>query len=591
MGRESIHPSLAAIRWAAALFVLCAMLLLVPSPARASDHFAAGSICHASVDKSVDYATAAADKSLWTCEGETFEWRAERHIIRHDLTGRPADAVEPHFAEFDRYEFDRLAVIVEGENGRTVSRSFTFDDLKLGASSLKAMVELPDPGSRATAVTFIHENGWFPEAFVQATLTDHPKVPAIAGVIHIIAAVLVGLLLAPVIFDLGFWRALREPFPLYHAVFCIMAAIQTAAVSGLIPLVTAIGYDAEMMITYLSLDVMVAATLLFAYHFIEAGRLQRRYRRVLLVLAAVALVNGFATTFGIDLFGYWVDHVYFGLLTGIFCVYFYLLWRGHQQGSRMVPYLFVGIAPLVLVVLLQTIGVYFSASLYMFDETWPQNFALFIEVIATALAVADRFFNMRRERDKAISAARDLEMLSELDGLTGLLNRRALETRFGQLVRHGFHTMAVVDLDHFKSINDIHGHPVGDRVLRSAAWALSPGDDTDLAAFRIGGEEFLLLLRGEDASEKAEARRKAVTARIMAEVDELHYPVTASMGIVDFGQTAEDRGVDFSTLYAAVDRLLYDAKCAGRNRTHSGNLEELLTEDADRRTGDRRAAA
>ncbi|MBX7539489.1 sensor domain-containing diguanylate cyclase [Qipengyuania sphaerica] len=562
------------------------MFSLVPAPLSAEAPLSSGSVCHASVKADIELAEALENPKLWTCEGAEFDWHAERHFVRHDLTNAPETAASPRVAEFDRHEFEKLTLIVDGENGARAVRSYSFESLKLGSSSLKALVDLPDPGSRVTAVTFVHEGGWFPEAFVTARLSEEAKVPAIAGWVHILAAVLCGLLLAPIIFDLGFYRALREPFPLYHALFCVMAVIQTAAVSGLLPMVLPLSYDYELYVTYLSLDVMISATFLFAYHFIEDGRLPRRYRRWLLFLPVIQIANGFATTFAIDLFGPWVDHFYFGVLLCVFAAYFYVLYQARGQGSRMAPYLTWGIAPLALVVLMQAVTVYGEAVFATIDETWPQNFALLFEVVATALAVADRFITIRRERDHALSAARDLEVLSEHDELTGLRNRRALDTRFARFVEEGFHAMAVVDLDHFKSINDIHGHPVGDRVIRSAAVALSPGDDPNIAAFRIGGEEFLLLLRGEGAVEKAEERRLAVRQRISADVTELARPVTASMGYLDFSALAENAGDGFAKLYAQVDRLLYDAKCAGRNCTRS-----MVTGEPDRRIAHSRAAA
>lgn len=559
------------------------MLSLVPLDLAAQEKFTPGSVCHISTDKNVSFDQAVADPSAWTCEGAEFEWKAERHIILHTLDG----SLDPRAAEFDRFDFERLEVVVEGEDGRRLSREYGFRDIKMGPSSLKAMVELPNPGTPIAKVIFIHEGGWFPETFVAARIAEKPQVPVMAGHIHLLAAMLCGLLLAPIIFDMVFFRVLRKPFPLYHALFCLMASIQTAAVSGLLPMVVPIDYETELNVTYLSLDMMVAATFLFAYHFIEDGRLPRRYRRWLLVLPLLTLANGIATTFATGMFGDWVDHFYFTVLVSLFGGYNFLLWKAWQQHSRMAPYLAFGIAPLALVVLLQAAMVFTKPGKYVFDETWAQNLALLFEVIATALAVADRFIWIRRERDKAINIARDLEVLSEHDELTGLRNRRALDARHGELVREGFHAMAVVDIDSFKSINDIYGHPVGDLVLRSAAWALSPGDDSDLVAFRIGGEEFLLLLRGEDALEKAEERREAITRRVIAGVDEIHQPVTASMGVVDFSAVADDAGLSFSALYTQVDRLLYEAKLAGRNRTRFEKIEAL----PDRRAGDRRAAA
>jgi diguanylate cyclase (GGDEF)-like protein len=146
--------------------------------------------------------------------------------------------------------------------------------------------------------------------------------------------------------------------------------------------------------------------------------------------------------------------------------------------------------------------------------------------------------------------------------LTGLLNRRAIEGQFEQLRAEGFATLAVIDLDHFKAINDVNGHAVGDAVLKAVANALQAGPN--VLAYRLGGEEFILLLRGDDADIQAERRRQAIPAIVANTVSGLERPVTASMGVTDlFG----DEG--FSKLYERADKLLYEAKSAGRNGTRS----------------------
>lgn len=555
-----------------------AMQVLVSPPASAREPFPAGSICHTSDKSSVSVEVRAIDATGWTCEGAEFDWEQERHFIRFDFETGPWSQKSPHFMEFDRHPFEKLTITALGSDGGHATRIYTFGDAQLGTSSLKSIVELPRLDEPTEAIVMVLDKGNWPEALVQGELVAEPSVRATAGVIHLFAALLCGLLLAPMIFDFVFFRALRESFPLFHAGFCIMASLQTAAVSGLLPLVAGLSFEVELIITYLSLDLMVIATFLFALTFVEPRCLKRGHRRMLLGLTALTLVNGLSTTLFPEVFGLWLDHVYFGVFLVLLTAYFAVLGQAQRLGSKMAPYLILGFAPLASIVVIQSLSVYLPALRLDFDETWPQNFALLFEVVATALAVAERFMTLRRERDKALIAARDLEVLSELDDLTGLLNRRALEARYADLVRQGFHAMAVVDLDQFKRINDMLGHPVGDRVIRSAAWALSPGDEEDLIAFRIGGEEFLLLLRGRDAAQKAEGRRKAVTARIMAEVDEVQFPVTASMGYLDFKAIAAEPGANFESLYAQGDRLLYTAKCAGRNRTHSetlGQVEDL----------------
>ena len=183
-----------------------------------------------------------------------------------------------------------------------------------------------------------------------------------------------------------------------------------------------------------------------------------------------------------------------------------------------------------------------------------------------------------------MTEARTLEELSERDALTGLLNRRAIEDRFAALRADGFTTLAVVDLDRFKDINDRYGHAAGDTVLRSVAGALR-SDDVDSLVFRMGGEEFVLMLRGPRPLERAERKRQAITEAV-ARAGVVPERVSASMGIVEAPHDSlADAG--FEKLYARADRLLYEAKASGRDRT----MAERLKVFRPRRGADRRAAA
>ncbi|WP_313293252.1 GGDEF domain-containing protein, partial [Rhizobium rhizoryzae] len=189
-------------------------------------------------------------------------------------------------------------------------------------------------------------------------------------------------------------------------------------------------------------------------------------------------------------------------------------------------------------------------------------FGCMFEVLLTTLGVAERFVTIRRERDRVRNEADLLERLSETDPLTGLLNRRAIERQFEQLREVGFTALAVIDLDHFKAINDGYGHSTGDEVLKAVAVALKAG--SNVRAYRLGGEEFILLLRGRDVDAQAEFRRQAIPATVANAVPDLAGPVTASMGITAIS------GVDaFTTVYERADKHLYEAKIAGRNRTRS----------------------
>jgi diguanylate cyclase (GGDEF)-like protein len=154
-----------------------------------------------------------------------------------------------------------------------------------------------------------------------------------------------------------------------------------------------------------------------------------------------------------------------------------------------------------------------------------------------------------------------------IDQLTGMLNRKALSTRSEELAQQALISgdpvgMIVCDVDHFKEINDTHGHPVGDAVLKDVAYLLRKQLRAFDLAYRLGGEEFLILLPGselERAVELAERLRRSVSQ------GPLVGGVTVTMS---FGVSASGRGesFDYQDVFAEADAALYRAKRGGRNQ-------------------------
>jgi diguanylate cyclase (GGDEF)-like protein len=164
---------------------------------------------------------------------------------------------------------------------------------------------------------------------------------------------------------------------------------------------------------------------------------------------------------------------------------------------------------------------------------------------------------------------RIVERQALVDGLTGLANRRQCEeTLAAELARverfGGSLAVVVADLDWFKDVNDLHGHPGGDNVLREFALLLQETvRDVDLAG-RWGGEEFILALPGTDlagGAQLAERVRVALAGRTILAADGTSVPVTASFGVAAIppARTALE-------LVAAADAAMYEAKRAGKNR-------------------------
>jgi diguanylate cyclase (GGDEF)-like protein len=167
----------------------------------------------------------------------------------------------------------------------------------------------------------------------------------------------------------------------------------------------------------------------------------------------------------------------------------------------------------------------------------------------------------------------DLEHRSEavLDQLTGMLNRKALATRADELscqseVSGDPVGLVIGDLDHFKRINDSHGHAVGDWVLKDVAYVLRKNLRAFDLVYRIGGEEFLVLLPGserEQTMEVAEELRRAIASETVG--GGLH--MTMSFGVA---ASEEGRAFDYLAVFSAADAALYEAKRSGRDRVCSG---------------------
>lgn len=162
-----------------------------------------------------------------------------------------------------------------------------------------------------------------------------------------------------------------------------------------------------------------------------------------------------------------------------------------------------------------------------------------------------------------VRLARGHKRDAETDPLTGLLNRRALLDR----ISHGIEgpaSLIVFDLDHFKTVNDVHGHLAGDDVLRSFAEKLKQSSRPQGLAARLGGEEFALLLPGASlltATLLADSVRARLAKRRFTG-NGGSFNSTVSAGI----SCSEDALVDFEALLKEADNALYDAKRNGRNR-------------------------
>jgi diguanylate cyclase (GGDEF)-like protein len=166
----------------------------------------------------------------------------------------------------------------------------------------------------------------------------------------------------------------------------------------------------------------------------------------------------------------------------------------------------------------------------------------------------------------------DVQHRSEavIDQLTGMLNRNSLTARTVELAHQSARTgepigLIVGDLDNFKQVNDTHGHAAGDAVLKDVAYMMRKRLRAFDLAYRIGGEEFLVLLPGADlthAGELAERLRRGIEADTVGG----GLSVTMSFGV---SASEPETAFDYATVCAEADAALYEAKRAGRNRVRA----------------------
>jgi two-component system, cell cycle response regulator len=195
------------------------------------------------------------------------------------------------------------------------------------------------------------------------------------------------------------------------------------------------------------------------------------------------------------------------------------------------------------------------------------------ELLARVQAAA----RVKRLQDELRQRNEELDLVSRTDALTGLRNRRHVEeylTKLVSLARRNVEPIAVliVDIDHFKSVNDGHGHDAGDAVLREVAGRMVDSVRLEDMVGRWGGEEFLVVLpntAAQGAAELAERLRQVVAGEPCRLPGGGAVPVTISLGcaasVID----------DAATLARSADAAMYEAKESGRNRVVVAASDEL----------------
>ncbi|MDM9628733.1 diguanylate cyclase [Rhizobium sp. S152] len=513
--------------------------------------------CWASAGLSEDVVAISRDEKRWSCGEQAPSIDAERVLLRFDIApGQPL----PRYLLSRRSALQAVHLLAIDRDGTVRQNTIPAAALSSSMAGGYFKAALPDVTTKTREVVAAFDLPSHRMTLERAYVAPADAAGGIGDIrFLLVLAGLAGMLVMPLIFNAAFYRALREPFVLWHSALTFSLLMTILVSSGL----SVALFDPKAMtlswMTTVIFGMTVASGAMFTWSFIEPGLMHPLLRRLLPYCAASAILLSTAHAAFPFVARPIQSSAYTAAFAPILAVFILSMIDALRRGSRAARFQAIGYTPMVVVGLVRLVtGV--VPWLTSTDAMLLFYVGCVCEVVFTTLGVAERFVTIKRERDRARNEAELLERLSETDALTGLLNRRAIEREFERLRTEGFTALAVIDLDHFKAINDMNGHSVGDEVLKAVATALQPGPD--VRAYRLGGEEFVLLLRGDDAEIQAELRRKAIPSTIARMVSGLERPVTASMGVT---RLSGDEG--FATLYDQADKLLYEAKSAGRNRT------------------------
>lgn len=189
----------------------------------------------------------------------------------------------------------------------------------------------------------------------------------------------------------------------------------------------------------------------------------------------------------------------------------------------------------------------------------------FLVAIPVTIVLQHGRFKLERAMRELAAVHAELERRSRIDSLTGILNRESLLKKVNQLHIEGVSgAMLMIDIDHFKSINDTYGHLAGDEALRGIAQALSETVREGDLVGRLGGEEFGAFIICDDrqtAEDIAERMRMAVARLVFTPKPGIVRRITASIGVAT-GSPADT----LNEIMRRADKSLYRAKEAGRDK-------------------------
>jgi len=540
---------------AAALFVL----VLTTMPASATP--LGTRACTLSADTSIDLNAALAREGQCRLADDSIQGpRIWAFIDVSDVI----DPAEQQMLIVDPSSFDSFALYMQDTDGNWAGRRYGPEVATQNwRAGMRFAVPLETSGSPVTQMAISFDRPMLSANISNLAIQSAAETESQHYYTSLFYAIFIGILLLPMVYNISFFIVLREKFTLWHVAMVTGALGYLLCSGGLIHfLFPAMPLSLRWTLNLWSITLAISSAAMFFRSFIEPDKLSPGLRKALVVSASIIpAVTLLVTTGGEPVRAIGQSLFLLAFLPTLVCFTIGIVQTLHR-GSRAGRFIFVACIALVI-----SMGERVARGMDLYEGPAWLDFIIYatlaFEMVVTALGIADRLMIIRQQRDSARESEAAFEKLASTDFLTGLKNRRALVAAFDEATgSFGARGFALIDLDHFKRVNDHYGHEVGDRALQSVADVLR--DWSNVTAGRIGGEEFVALIHGADPEGTARRLCKAIREHVHSAIPEIDDPVTASIGLVSILP-----GQNFTQTYRTADRVLYQAKENGRDRVVS----------------------
>lgn len=372
-------------------------------------------------------------------------------------------------------------------------------------------------------------------------------------------AAFAGLCIALLVYNLALWRGMGAPFLLAYCAMLTAALVYAVFTSGAPHYFSEMSAPQRLRATLYLLAIHAATVMIFVRHFFEPSSIPKWLVRLTYIHSASMVAFSLLYAAMAPSYVRLLDPIYaysfvpLPLIVGCYVVVAY-----QHRDPFLGYFLAAWLAPALAVVA----RISFALGLLPYHILIENStlIALAIEALISSLAIGKRIQMLAIDRDRAELAEARAMVIADTDALTGLPNRRAFIRTLLQAPLEW--QLVLVDIDHFKRVNDTLGHVDGDDVLVNLAAILKTYANNRAIIARLGGEEFAIATRtAGDAGGLVDAEK--LLHQIRQAPMPGGYRITASIGIATRAICEEQ---DWIVLYRAADMALYRAKAEGRDR-------------------------